>query len=298
MSFALRGILFQLTFFFVLGGCTRAAAETTQPKDEQLQLAQQVHDILEAKCIDCHGPELPRPKGKFGFVLDLKRVAANRDYIVKGDPEKSELYVMVRNEEMPGEDANVPPLTSEEKETVKTWIESGAPSELPGENEVATGRTPESPKLVMPVWKRAIRWVGRFHPVSTHFPVALIMVAVVAEALAWWTRRETWLGTVRFLVVLAAVGAVVAAGLGWVNASFTNYTGQLAPVLRWHRWLGTATALWILVCAALVVMSECTEGSRERQTFRGALLFGAALVAISGFLGSILIYGLDHYAWD
>ena len=35
----------------------------------------------------------------------------------------------------------------------------------------------------------------------------------------------------------------------------------------------------------------------ERQQFRGALLLGAALVGISGFLGSALIYGLDHYAW-
>jgi hypothetical protein len=32
-------------------------------------------------------------------------------------------------------------------------------------------------------------------------------------------------------------------------------------------------------------------------TFRGALLLGATLVAISGFLGSALIYGLQHYAW-
>ena len=26
-------------------------------------------------------------------------------------------------------------------------------------------------------------------------------------------------------------------------------------------------------------------------------LFGTALVSVSGFLGSALIYGLDHYAW-
>jgi uncharacterized membrane protein len=136
------------------------------------------------------------------------------------------------------------------------------------------------------------------HPVSTHFPVALMLVAVVAEALAWWTRRDAWLSTVRFLVVLAALGAVVATVLGWVNAAFTSYTGQLAPVLRWHRWLGTATSLWIMLCAALVMMDKCGEGSRRRQTFRGALLLGAALVSLSGFLGSVLIYGLDHYAWD
>ena len=102
----------------------------------------------------------------------------------------------------------------------------------------------------------------------------------------------------RFLVILAALGALAAASLGWINASFTSYVGQSAAILKWHRWLGTGTALWAAVCAGLVVATKCEEGSRDRQRFRGALLLGAALVGISGFLGSALIYGLDHYAWD
>ena len=264
-----------------------------------VQLAGKVHEIFEAKCLDCHGPELPRPKGKFGYVLDLKRVAENPDYIEKGHPEKSELFKMVNNDEMPGEDANVPPLTKEEKEIVKQWIEAGAPDapQIAGDRAAAPTGGMEG-KIQMPVWKKALRWIGRMHPVSTHFPVALMFVAVFAEGLAWWTRRDSWLQTVRFLVVLAALGALSAAALGWINAYFASYTGQLAPILKWHRWLGTGTAVWSIVCAGLVLMNECREGSTERQRFRGALLLGAALVGISGFLGSALIYGLDHYAWN
>src|SRR5881275_1357391 len=77
-------------------------------KEEALATTQQVHDIFEAKCLDCHGPELPRPKGKFGYVLDLKRVAENPDYVTRGKAETSEIFKMVFNDEMPGEDANVP----------------------------------------------------------------------------------------------------------------------------------------------------------------------------------------------
>jgi uncharacterized membrane protein len=145
--------------------------------------------------------------------------------------------------------------------------------------------------------KKAIRWVGRFHPVSTHFPVALMYVAVLAEMLGWWTRRESWLATVRFLIVLAALGGITTAGLGWLNASFTSYVGQSAAVLTWHRWLGTFTALWMTACAGLSVISRCEEGSAARRRFRCALLVGAMLVGVSGFLGSALIFGLDHYAW-
>jgi uncharacterized membrane protein len=267
-------------------------------KDEQLKIAQQVRDIFEAKCLDCHGPELPRPKGKFGHVLDLKRVAHNTEYVIRGDPEKSDIYILVRDDEMPGEDASVPPLTAEEKERVRRWIEIGAPHELPGaEKEQPAVSVTEVAAPEMPSWKRAVRWIGRFHPVSTHFPVALMYVAVLAEAFAWWTRRESWLQTVRFLVVLGAMGALVTASLGWINASFTSYVGSSVGILKWHRWLGTFTAAWTVVCAVLVVISDCREGSPERRRFRGALLVGAVLVGISGFLGSALIYGLNHYSW-
>lgn len=269
--------------------------------DEGVRLAVQVREIFVAKCADCHGPDVPRPKGKFGYVLDLKRVAANPEYIVHGQPALSDLYKMIRDDEMPGEDAKVPVLTSAEKETVRRWIELGAPEPATTAGPMAPAVTAVAvvaaePKAKMPPWKRTLRWIGRFHPVSTHFPVALMLVAVLAEGLAWWTGRASWQQTVRFLVIVAGLAALATASLGWINASFTNYVGQNAAILTWHRWLGTATAIWAVVCAALVAMGECREGTPERRRLRGALLAGAALVSVTGFFGSALIYGLDHYA--
>jgi uncharacterized membrane protein/mono/diheme cytochrome c family protein len=267
-------------------------------KEEQLRVAQRVRDIFDAKCVDCHGPELPRPKGRFGYVLDLQRMADNPDYVLRGEPEKSELYIMVRDDEMPGEDAPVPALTPEEKDIVKRWVELGAPGALTDAPAVeAAPVVLVAPEVAEPLWRRALRWVGKLHPVSTHFPVGLMMAAVLAEALGWWTRRESWLHTVRFLVAVAALGGLGAASLGWVNAYFSSYSKDVGALLWWHRWLGTGTALWAALCAVLVFIDACAEGSKARQRFRGALLVGAALVGLSGFLGSALIYGLDHYAW-
>lgn len=266
---------------------------------EGVKAAAKVREIFEAKCNDCHGAELPRPKGKFGYVLDLKRMAENPEYVTPGKPDDSELYKLVYNDEMPGEDANVPALTKEEKDTVRRWIELGAPDApvATGPAPAATATTAAEAKPVWPFWKKAIEWIGRFHPVSTHIPVGLMLTAVLAEALAWWTRKDSWLQTVRFLVIVAALGAVATGSLGWINAYFSSYSKEPWALLWWHRWLGTGTSLWAVVCAVLVVIHECPEGSKERQRFRGALLLGAALVSISGFLGAGLIYGLDHYAW-
>ncbi len=277
----------------------RGASGQSVPPTDAVKTATAVREIFEAKCLDCHGPELPRPKGKFGYVLDLKRVAENPDYVVPGKPDKSDLYDMVLNNDMPGEDANVPPLTDSEKETVKHWIEIGAPGESSPAKEKETLTVviePAKPRL--PLFQRTLKWIGNFHPVSTHFPVALMMVALAAEGLAWATRRDSWMQTVRFLVILAALGAVPAAALGWVNAAFSSYSKATGALLWWHRWLGTAAAVWAAGCAVLVLTNECRAGTPHRRRFRGALLVGAILVSIAGFLGSALIYGLNHYAWD
>ena len=286
--------------FILLAAATGWSAAPAIPKEEQLKLSADVRTIFEAKCLDCHGPEVPRPKGKFGYVLDLKRVAANRKYVIPGDPKNSDLYDLVLHDEMPGEDANVPALTKDEKEKVRRWIEIGAPGDLPPGLEKET--PPETgiikaARLSEPLWKRTLRWIGKFHPVSTHFPVALMLVAVVAEAIGWWTRRESWMQTVRFLVVLAALGGLAAAGLGWMNAFFSSYDKAPGALLWWHRWLGSVTSAWAVICAGLACLGPCTEGTHERRRFRGALLLGATLVAVSGFLGSVLIYGWEHYAW-
>ena len=301
------GALFFTLILAAKGWCSTPAASP----GEQREVAASVRAIFEAKCLDCHGPNVARPKGKFGYVLDLQRIAANPKFVVPGQPDQSDLYDLIFHDEMPGEDADVDPLTPEEKEKVRRWIEIGAPSELPAvvENAEPKKEEPvvaavESPKVVEhpkktaePLWKHSLRWIGKFHSVSTHFPVALMLVAVVAEAIGWWTRREDWMRTVRFLVVLAAFGGLAATGLGWMNAFFSSYDKAPGAVLWWHRWLGSVTCVWALICAGLACLGPCVEGSSERQRFRGALLFGAALVSITGFLGGALINGLDHYIW-
>ena len=46
--------------------------------------------------------------------------------------------------------------------------------------------------------------------------------------------------------------------------------------------------MWAAVCAGLAALGQCEEGTKGRQRFRGALLLGAVLVGITGFLGSAL----------
>jgi len=285
-----------LLFLAATGGSALSAPAKPQGNDDRIRLTGEVFRIFEAKCADCHGGHLPKPKGKFGYVLDLKRVGENPEYIVRGDPANSELYQMVKNDEMPGEDADVPALTSEEKKTVESWVLAGAPHELPPAITPPSGLPERTPEAQVSFVRRVVNWVGKFHPVSTHFPVGLLLAAVLAEGLAWWLRRGEWMLLVRFLVVLGALSSVPTVILGWC-ADFPTISGsELATIYRFHQILGTTTCAWALVCAALVCISECDEGSAARRRFRGALLLGAFMIAMVGFLGGTLAAGgLDHY---
>jgi uncharacterized membrane protein len=239
-------------------------------------LESQVRAILRAKCIEWHGANLDRPKGKFGYVLNLARVAGNPKMIVPGDPVHSELYQLVLHNEMPGKGASSPPLTTEEKDIVKRWVEAGAPA----------GTTPVELALPLTFGRRLIRVFGQFHPATTHFPIALLVVALPAELLWRRTRKPEWKTVVHFCVTLGAAGAMLSAGLGWCAAIFSHNTA--ARVLGWHRWLGAATAGWALVTAWL----SC----RERWFFV-SLCVAIGLVMATGYFGASLVYGSNHFTW-
>lgn len=99
---------------------TRSAPRVLNPADE-------ARATFKAKCAGCHGPDLAKPRGRFGYVLDLGKIAANPEMVVPGRPEESELWALVEHDEMPPEDSPQGPLTPAQKETIRNWIAAGAP---------------------------------------------------------------------------------------------------------------------------------------------------------------------------
>ncbi|MCU0254285.1 MAG: hypothetical protein MUE47_07060 [Acidobacteria bacterium] len=157
----------------------------------------------------------------------------------------------------------------------------------------AGGSTPEAP---LSGGQRLVRFAGRFHPATVHFPIALIAVAALFEILGAARRERALSVAAVWLAGLGAAGAVAAAALGWSAAAFSSFPGELARVLETHRWLGLATAA-TAVLAALAGVQALRRGAGWPFLFRLLLLAAAVLVLITGFFGGILIYGFDHYRW-
>jgi hypothetical protein len=226
-------------------------------------------------------------------VLDLKRVAGNPDLVVPFKPEESKLWTLIRDDEMPPQDAKGGPLAREEKEVIRAWVASGAPAasspSLPGPTLPATH------PLELSAVKRLFRWLGRFHIPAVHFPIALLAAAALGEVWAAWRAVRIPESAVRFGVLLGAGGAVFAATLGWLHADLGGYGSADSQVLSLHRWIGTTAALWAV---GIALLSERDARRQQRSTcFRIMLWFGAVLAAAAGHLGGTLVHGEGFFNW-
>lgn len=144
---------------------------------------------------------------------------------------------------------------------------------------------------------RAIRYLGKFHPVVVHFPIALIITAAFAELLALVSRKNAFSEAAYFVLVVGAGGAAAAVGLGWAAGAFADYQAEIAgvPVLGLHRWLGTTSGLFVLLTLGLALRARKKNSPGRIKAYRAALFTSAILVSVTGHFGSALIYGLDHF---
>jgi mono/diheme cytochrome c family protein len=123
------------------GGDASQGSPTTATTDAAAaNLASAVRNVFSAKCAECHGSDLSRPKGSFGYVLDLERLAGNAELVVPFKPDQSKLWELVHDEEMPPAYAKAGSLTKEQMETIRMWIESGSPAVLPRAGEALLPR--------------------------------------------------------------------------------------------------------------------------------------------------------------
>jgi len=128
--------------------------------------------------------------------------------------------------------------------------------------------------------------IARLHPVAAHFPVALLIVAALAE-LAMLLRPNLGLvTTVRFLVAGGAIGAVVAALFGWFAGGWR--LADRSDALAIHRWNGTTIAV-----LSLLAWWFAAQGV-GRARLRLLLALIAVALVVQGYFGGEMVHGPNH----
>ena len=120
------GLLFGRVFLVT---CSAILPMTLAADDENpLQYNHDVRPILADYCFSCHGPDSAARKAD--LRLDQREVAIEMGALTPGAPDDSELVRRVMSDDP---DEQMPPpalkksLTAQQKETLRRWIEQGAP---------------------------------------------------------------------------------------------------------------------------------------------------------------------------
>lgn len=131
---------------------------------------------------------------------------------------------------------------------------------------------------------------AHLHPIFVHFPIALVIAALLSEGLAQLRRggvtSAATNSTTFFCLSLAAVSCVLAGMSGWLLASLEEFHGEAADTLLLHRWGGVSLSVIVLACWVLAYVGKV-------RAFRTVLVLGSGLTLGVGHTGGTLVHGDD-----
>lgn len=134
--------------------------------------------------------------------------------------------------------------------------------------------------------------IGRFHFLFLHFPIALIVMTVVAEWLWIWFANPLFSHAARFMILSAAIFALPTALLGFALSYEQNYTGISLDLYVWHRYFGFLTA-GLAILAAILRERYNRELSASLSSYYVCLFLLFLSVSLTGAFGGGLTFGLE-----
>lgn len=129
------------------------------------------------------------------------------------------------------------------------------------------------------------------HPMTVHFPIALLLVAFLFELLALSSKSNPLFSKIGFYLLIAGtLGAVVAVITG--NLFTEEFTGPMGDTKEMHE-LFANIAMWSAIAASLLrifmEIKKSTNTSLKLLAFAG-LLVAVIAVSIAGYYGGSIVY--------
>jgi uncharacterized membrane protein len=127
------------------------------------------------------------------------------------------------------------------------------------------------------------------HPLFVHFPIALLLAALVLEVLAVISRRESLRNGATSCLVLGALAGLVAMITGLQAGESVPHLDAAHEIMETHETLGIA--VFILAAALSIVrLLKLDRAAAARAVFVVALAVSVALVLYGAFLGGKMVF--------
>ncbi len=135
-----------------------------------------------------------------------------------------------------------------------------------------------------------LQFFGRLHPLLVHFPIGLLVVALVFELLTLGGKRKGLREGINWMVYIGAGFAVFSALFGWLLKTQDEYSGDLVDN---HQYTGIATAI-LAVITAVILRKSLKKSILNLKAYRFMLVATVILLSIAGHLGANLTHGEDY----
>jgi len=128
-------------------------------------------------------------------------------------------------------------------------------------------------------------FLGRLHPMIVHFPISLLLVALLIEIIALKRKSTNFQPAIRVLVFAGAISAIAAVVFGLLL--FNNNDYEISATLEVHQWTGIAT----MILGSITALAYWKFSAPIQKTL---LTLTAAGVTIAGHYGAYLTHGEDY----
>lgn len=133
---------------------------------------------------------------------------------------------------------------------------------------------------------------GSLHPLLVHFPIALLIAALLFDLLGWWRRRDSFTEAALGIQALGVVGVILGVVSGNQAEEAVEHLPGIHEVLERHETLGQVL-LWVGL--GVVALRVFLLWRRQRGTGTKALMVAlslglAVLVGVTGYYGGRLVY--------
>ncbi len=130
------------------------------------------------------------------------------------------------------------------------------------------------------------------HPMIVHFPIALLIVGFLADAIGLFLKKDFFSKAGFYLLILGTLGVVAAYISGNLAGGGITEAGSLKQALETHE-SAAELSLWLMVIAALVRITLILT-KKYVGTFRWVALFifliGMLSIARTGYYGGELVF--------
>ena len=136
-------------------------------------------------------------------------------------------------------------------------------------------------------------WIPNIHPFVVHFPIALLVVAVLFDTARIFFKDENWLQkTVLALYTTGSIGLIAAFYSGREAVNTVSVTGHAVPVVSSHEDWALYTLLFFLAYTSIRFLTWWKELEKGMvQPFLAVIAFvGIGLLWQTGDLGAQLVY--------